>query len=159
MESEKRIMRSKSSGRGVAALGVLFFSLLGQAQAAWVGAEGEMWLKWEIATRNAYVYAYTAGILRGFTAGCNAGIDYLSSKRKYKADEAEDYLAGCSSNSPVKLTRIDDGLTAQAVTAFYAKYPKQRFLNVSDILLKLLAGHTIDQIHREFPESDDPKKK
>ena len=150
-------MRPKSRSRGLAALGLFFFLLLGHAQAAWVGDDGDMWLRWNSVTRNAYIYAYTTGILRGFTSGCHAGIDYLSSKRKYNAEDAEDYLAGCSSNSPVKLAKIDDGLIIQSVTTFYNKYPRQRFVYISDILLKLLAGQTVDQIHREFPHHNDPK--
>ena len=133
-------------GNRFSALILIVFVLLGQAQAAWVGDEGEMWLKWDLTTRNAYIYAYVAGLLHGFTKGCNSGLDYLYSKRNYRADEVDDLLSGCRNTSPVQLSTIDDGLITQAVTAFYEKYPKQKFLNISDILLKILAGHTIDQI-------------
>jgi hypothetical protein len=148
-------MPFRSGNRVSAALALILFALLGQAHAAWVGGEGEMWLKWNMATRNAYVYAYVAGSLRGFTMGCNAGLDYLSSKRNYNPDEAEDVLSGCTKRSPVKLAKIDDRLLTGSITSFYRAYPKQRFLYISDILLKLLAGQSIDQIHREFPGSGD----
>ena len=152
-------MHFRPINRTSATLVLILFTLLGHAQAAWVGEEGGMWLKWNLATRNAYIYAYVAGLFHGFNAGCNSGIDYLSSKRDYKAEEAEDYLKGCTNLSPVKLSKIDDAVIANSVTAFYKAYPQQRFLYISDLILKLLAGHTIDQIHKEFPEGSDQEKK
>ena len=146
-------MQSKSSKCATISFVLLCLTVLGQARAAWFGEEGELWLNWKMETRSAYVYAYTAGIRRGFTAGCSAGIDYLSSKRQQRAEEAEGFLAGCSSRSPVAIAKIDEASLVKAITAFFQAYPKQRFLNISDVLLKLLAGHTVDQIHAEFPQN------
>ena len=87
-------MQFKLSCRGSAVLALTLIILLGQAHAAWVGEEGEMWLKWGMTTRNAYVNAYVAGTLRGFSKGCSSGVDYLSSKKGVSAKDAEEYLTG-----------------------------------------------------------------
>jgi hypothetical protein len=151
-------MRVNSGTRTVTVASIIFLILVCRCDAAWVGKDGQMWLEWNIATRNAYVYAYVAGITRGFMQGCNTGVDYLSSTKSYPASETKKIIEGCSALSPVKLNEIDDRLLGQWITKFYTKYPGQRFLYISDVILKLLAGRTIDQIHREFPQSDGSAK-
>jgi len=148
-------MQVKPSNVVSTALVLISFTLLGQARAARVGEEGEMWLRWGATTRNAYVFAYVKGITHGYSSGCGSGMDYLSSKRRYDAKEAEEYLSGCISRSPVTLKGIDDKAIIHSTTEFYRTYPKQRFLYISDVLLKLLAGHTLEQIHKEFQQGDE----
>jgi len=148
----RKFVQVNSVGRMPLIAATILFVLSSRASAAWVGNEGEMWLKWDMSTRNAYVYAYVKGITRGFMQGCSAGVDYLSAMRKYTPGEAESTLNGCASLSPIKLARIDDRAMIQSITQFYKIYPQQRVVYISDLLQKLLAGEAIQQVHNEFPK-------
>lgn len=134
----------------IALIAICLFFVPTPAQSAWVGKEGEIWLRWSIETRNAYVYAYVEGLTHGFSGGCNSGLEYLSSKRSYMPNEVQNYLTGCAKTGPIQIAEIDDAAIVRSITLFYRSYPQQRFLNISDVLLKLLAGQSVERIHQEF---------
>lgn len=130
-------------------LAVMFFFLgAACAKAAWVGAEGEEWLKWDANTRVVYIRAYIHGMQSGFNRGCESGIESVQPRMNggdmTKATEA------CLANFPI--SERDSSKLVDEITDFYRQYPKQRFLYISDIFLQLHSGRTIEQIHEHFPQ-------
>ena len=114
--------------------------------AAWVGSEGDKWLQWNTQTKQVYVEAYVLGIQSGYTKGCSEGIFAL--QPKIKGGEAIRYANLCLAHSPI--SEKDSSKMIDDITEFYTKYPKQRYLYISDILLRLHAGFSIQQIHEHF---------
>jgi hypothetical protein len=133
----------------VPAVVVLFFALVSRGFGAWAGDEGDEWLKWDAKTRVAYVRAYVKGMSLGFAKGCDAGLYSIEPTKEQGAGFVEKYLTNCESRNPI--SSRDSSPFVDSITEFYQHYPKQRFLYISDILLKLHAGQTITQIHDEFP--------
>jgi hypothetical protein len=125
---------------------VFIVILNGRIYAAWVGAEGDNWLKWDTKTRQVYVEAYVLGMQSGFTRGCSEGI--FAAQPKIKGGDATKYANVCLAHSPI--SEKDSIKMIDAITEFYTKYPKQRYLYISDILLRLHAGLSIEQIHEHF---------
>lgn len=130
------------------ALTCVFFLLFpcGQGQAAWVGSEGDEWLKWDTTTRQAYLRAYVTGMLSGYGFGCEQGI--FAVKPKMKGLDVGKYAHVCMSHS--QITNRDSSKMLDEITEFYQKYPDKRFLYISNILLDLYAGLSIEQIHEHF---------
>jgi len=124
------------------------FLLMGNihTQAAWVGSEGDEWLKWDANARQTYVLAYVRGMQSGFTRGCDLGISTV--EPKMGAGDIVRYTSECVSRSPI--SDRDSMKMIDSITTFYKRYPMQRFLYISDILLGLHAGRTVDQIHEHF---------
>jgi len=126
----------------------LFFLILTvQAKAAWTGDEGEEWLKWDANAKAVYVLAYVQGLQKGYSKGCEAGISTIQARLKY--DDAVRAHHECWNRFPIS-TR-DSAQLIDSITMFYTAYPKQRFLYISDILLELHVGRSIEQIHGHFP--------
>jgi len=114
-----------------------------QAQAAWIGSEGDEWLKWDSNARAVYVRAYVQGLQQGYTQGCEAGIN--AGRPRLKSDDVVEFHKECWSHFPIS-TR-DSMQIVDSVTKFYLAYPKERYIYISDILLGLHAGLTLEQIH------------
>jgi len=136
----------RSCHKGFIVLLVFIVILNGRIYAAWVGAEGDNWLKWDTKTRQVYVEAYVLGMQSGFTRGCSEGI--FAAQPKIKGGDATKYANVCLAHSPI--SEKDSIKMIDAITEFYTKYPKQRYLYISDILLRLHAGLSIEQIHEHF---------
>jgi hypothetical protein len=118
----------------------------GYSSAATVSHEGDDWLKWDRTTRLTYLGAYVLGIQKGFQDGCNAGISAVSPHIKY-ADDVE-ATKRCWKTFPI--TDHDSKDFVDPITAFYRKYPQQRSVSISQILLRLYAGEDLTQIHKEL---------
>jgi hypothetical protein len=117
--------------------------------ATWVCCEGEDWLHWNAQTRNVYVRAYTEGNLQGYNRGCGEGIISLSPK--INGQTFIDSSKKCAAKAPI--TSLASTNFAEQITRFYELYPHQRFLRISDILLGLYAGKSLEKIHLSFPQN------
>jgi hypothetical protein len=117
-----------------------------RVRAAQDGSEGEEWMKWSISVRQVYVRAYVQGLMNGFNRGCDEGVS--SAQPKAKGDAVLQYMIACLSHSPV--SQRDSMKMVDQITDFYSRYPTQRSINISDVLLGLHAGLSVEQIHRHF---------
>jgi hypothetical protein len=126
---------------------ILILSCTLTCRANWICCEGEEWLKWDAQTRNIYVRAYASGNMQGYAHGCSEGLVASSPKMTGL------YTAGASKrcSAGAMITSRDSSHFAEEITKFYQSYPQQTFLRISDILLGLYAGKTLEQIHRSFP--------
>jgi transposase InsO family protein len=122
-------------------------------RATWVCCEGDDWLHWDAQTREAYVRAYTLGNLQGYNLGCTEGVRVAASTVRMTGQSIIDASKKCAAKATI--TSRDSSQFVSQVTKFYNQYPGQRFLRISDILIDLYAGKTLDQIHRSFPPGPD----
>ncbi|HME58941.1 MAG TPA: hypothetical protein VKF63_11435 [Terracidiphilus sp.] len=127
-------------------IAMLLLILCGQVHAAWVGSEGDEWLKWDITTRQAYFGAYVTGMLSGYGYGCEQGI--FAVKPKMKGLDVGRYARICMSHSPI--SNRDSSKMIDEITEFYQKYPEKRFIYISDIIRELYSGLSIEQIHEHY---------
>lgn len=134
----------------LAFLVLLLFSATRSANAAWIGSEGDEWLKWDTNTRETYLRAYVQGMRQGYGKGCDNGIAAAQPHLKY--DDATRTHQECWNHFPISAK--DSDRFAASITKFYSAYPQQRFLYISDVLLELHAGRSIEQIHGHFPQSN-----
>lgn len=111
-----------------------------------VSHEGDDWLKWDGKMRLTYLGAYVLGIQKGFQDGCNAGISAVSPRMK-NADDVE-ATKRCWKTFPI--SDHDSKDFVDPITTFYRTYPQQRSVPISQILLRLYAGKTLAQIHKEL---------
>ena len=116
-----------------------------RAQGPQPRGEGDEWLKWGNNTRKIYVRAYAQGLEVGFLRGCDQAVG--GAKPRPRAAVALENLDECASHVP---SDRDAMKMVSAVTTFYTKYPDQRSLDISDILLGLYAGSSLNQIHEDF---------
>lgn len=116
------------------------------AIAARDGSEGDEWLKWDSHARQVYVRAYVQGIMNGFNRGCDEGVS--SAQPKAPGDAVLRYITVCLSHSPV--SQRDSMKMVNTITDFYTRYPAQRSLDISDVLLGLHAGQSLEQIHEHY---------
>lgn len=110
------------------------------------GSEGDQWMKWDNNVRQVYVGAYVQGAMSGFTRGCDQGVS--AARPKTSGDAVLKYMSECLSHSLI--SERDSIKMVDTITEFYTRYPDQRVLNISDILLNLHAGSSIEQIHRRL---------
>jgi hypothetical protein len=127
---------------------VLFLIVTSTCRANWICCEGDEWLRWDAQTRSVYVRAYTWGYSEGYTSGCHNGL--VASKPEMNGSYTMEASKRCSESASV--TSRDSSHFADRITEFYQKYPQQRFLRISDILLGLYAGKTLEEIHNSFPK-------
>ncbi len=105
-------------------------------------------MQWDSRTRSTYLTAYILGLHYGYVSGCNAGYASYRPKDGSISTEDTDYYARCENRFPI--SSRDPTEFREAITEFYANYPRLRSKHISDILLELYAGRTIKQIHDEF---------
>jgi hypothetical protein len=115
-------------------------------KAAQDGSEGEEWMKWDNNTRRVYVRAYVQGSMNGFNRGCDDGVS--SAQPNAQGEAVLRFMTACLSRSPI--SQRDSMKMVDQITDFYTRYPAQRFLDISDVLLGLHAGLTRDQIHEHY---------
>lgn len=127
---------------------MLFLLVSGCAKAAWVGTEGEEWLRWDANTKVVFIRAFIQGMQSGFNRGCESGIE--SVQPQMSGGDMARATDACLAHFPI--SERDSSKLVGQITDFYRRYPKQRFLYISDIFLQLHAGRTIEQIHEHFPQ-------
>jgi len=127
---------------------VLFLIVSATCRANWICCEGDEWLRWDAQTRSVYVRAYTSGYVHGYYGGCGNGL--VASTPEMNGPYTMEAAQRCSDRSMI--TSRDSSHFADRITEFYQKYPQQRFLRISDILLGLYAGKTLEEIHNSFPK-------
>ena len=129
----------------IGAFSVVLYQRINSRSVPFGGADGNEWLRWGQDTRDLYVTAFAHGMMRGYSQGCQAAISTaIPSIDGPKVPEA---FNRCWSRYPI--SSRDSIQLVGAITEFYKKYPDRRSLNASDILLKLHAGLSIDQIYEQ----------
>jgi hypothetical protein len=88
------------------------------------------------------------GYVQGYYSGCGNGL--VASTPEMNGSYTMEASKRCSERSEV--TSRDSSHFADRITEFYQKYPQQRFLRISDILIGLYAGKTLEEIHNSFPK-------
>jgi len=119
---------------------VLILIATATCRANWICCEGDEWLSWDAHTRSIYIRAYVRGNVEGYAHGCANG------NEPYTMEAAQ----RCSDRAMIKSR--DSSHFEERITEFYQKYPQQRFLRISDILIGLYAGKTLEEIHNSFPK-------
>jgi hypothetical protein len=115
-------------------------------KANWICCEGDEWLKWDTQTRGVYVRAYASGNIQGYARGCSEGLVASTPKM----DGAYSMSASKRCSERAMITGRDSSRFADQITKFYQAYPQQRFLRISDILIGLYSGKTLEEIHNSF---------
>jgi len=137
-----------ATGRRALALGGAIVVLVGVHSSLVLAAtpccEGTLWLKASKDSRAAYVGGFIEGLTRGFGQGCLSGTrDIEASKAGVEADP----LRNCLAKSYTFSREAEEYV--KLVTDFYRKYPHDRDMPASDVLLKLSQGLGLEQIHLE----------
>jgi len=106
--------------------------------------EGTLWLKASKDSRTSYVGGFIEGLTRGFGQGCLSGTrDIEASKPGLDADP----LRNCLTKSYTFSRDTEEYV--KLITDFYRRYPDDRGMPTSDVLLKLSRGLGLEQIHLE----------
>jgi hypothetical protein len=134
----------------IALLPPLVFGCRLLVSGAWPCCEGEVWLKWNDEQRDAYVYAYLKGLTRGYHKGCFEAAKIANPSGDLKSDPEKK----CEQVGPEFYGEIS--YYSHKVTAFYQRYPKQRFLFITDILNNLAYKRdmTLEEIHKRYPSGE-----
>lgn len=144
----RTIAMRKTSLSRLVLITVLFLTVTATCRANWICCEGDEWLRWDAQSRGVYVRAYTMGYVHGYTSGCANGL--VASTPEMNGSYTMEASKRCSERATI--TSRDSSHFADRITEFYQKYPEQRFLRISDILLGLYAGKTLEEIHNSFPK-------
>ena len=118
-------------------------------QSATLFPNGDDWLRWNEFEKEQYVSAYVEGINEGFRDGCEAALE--ATLPPADGQKLLDANARCTEHAP--FSGRDLNAFVPSVTLFFQRYPEhrqQRNLGVSEVLRRLDAGKTVEQIHVEF---------
>jgi hypothetical protein len=118
---------------------VLVLMVTVTCRANWICCEGDEWLSWDAHTRSIYIRAYIRGNVEGYAHGC------AEMNSPYTMEAAQ----GCSDRAMIRSR--DSSHFEDRITEFYKKFPQQKFSRISDILIGLYAGKTLEEIHNSFP--------
>lgn len=127
---------------------VLIIIVTAACRANWICCEGDEWLSWDAQTRSVYDRAYARGNMQGYARGCANGL--VASTPEMNGPYTMEASKRCSDGAMI--TDRDSSHFADRITEFYQKYPQQRYLRISDILIGLYAGKTLEEIHNSFPK-------
>lgn len=116
-------------------------------RANWICCEGDEWLSWDAHTRSIYIRAYIRGNVEGYAHGCANGL--VASEPAMNGPYTMEAAQRCSDRAMIRSR--DSSHFEDRITEFYNKFPQQRFLRISDILIGLYAGKTLEEIHDSFP--------
>jgi hypothetical protein len=135
-------------GQKALALATALVALFGQQHSVMLAAtaccEGTIWLKASKDSRTSYVGGFIEGLTRGFGQGCLSGTrDIEASKPGLDADP----LRNCLTKSYTFSRDTEEYV--KLITDFYRRYPDDRGMPTSDVLLKLSRGLGLEQIHLE----------
>jgi hypothetical protein len=135
-------------GQRALALATALVALFSQQHSVTLAAtaccEGTIWLKASKDTKTAYVDGYVEGIMHGFGQGCLAGTKGVQASAPgiegdpFRKCLAKGYTFSRTTDEYVKL-----------ITDFYRKYPDDRDMPISEVLVKLSQGLGFEQIHLE----------
>jgi hypothetical protein len=111
---------------------------------------GDLWLSWSSDYREAYVHGFRKGLDEGAWQVCKS----LFSGTNVPAGED---AAACIHRAS-QFSHIDSKFYSDKITEFYQKYPKDRWLFASEVLLDMAdsPGLTIDQIHEQSKKRHHP---
>jgi hypothetical protein len=104
--------------------------------------EGTQWLRAAEDARTAYIDGYVEGRLRGFGQGCLTGTEGV--KASSPGPDADPFHKCLSKNVTFSKTTME---YVKSITQFYEKYPEDRDMRVSEVLMDLSQGLDLDQIH------------
>ena len=106
--------------------------------------EGTWWLKASRDIRNGYVSGFTQGLTYGFGEGCLAGTKGVqASEPGLDADPLRRCLAkGYAFSQPTDQY-------VKLITDFYRRYPGDRDMPIFQVLVRLLQGLGLEEIHLE----------
>lgn len=98
--------------------------------AANAGSDGEMWLRWDVPTRNVYLAAYLTGFQRGYQSGCDAG---PAGRAQLMFKEGEPIPPDeCVERAPEY--SHEPSYYVSEITTFYRDNPKFRHVLIRDLL-------------------------
>jgi hypothetical protein len=145
----RRVERTSSLFKATFLTGVLMLVACTRHQAATLFPNGDDWLRWNEFEKEQYVSAYVEGISEGFRNGCEAAVEVMLPQAD--GQKFLDSNAQCIEHAP--FSGRDLNVFVPSVTLFFQRYPEhrhQRNLGVSEVLRRLDAGKTVEQIHVEF---------
>lgn len=115
--------------------------------------EGDIWLKWSQAAREAFVYGFSAGYGDGYENSCRLMDELWTGPKGVDADN--DPLRKCFAKETSLQQSAD--YYADAVTDFYTRYPRDRDIGIDEVLEQLAKGLTVEQVyHYPFPRHSVP---
>jgi hypothetical protein len=109
--------------------------------------EGDTWMKWTEDHRDDYLRGYILGYAEGYTGACYKMTKYLHPP--ISLGEKNNPLSSCLAEMP-DFSRGPEYFAKQ-ITELYTTYPQDRILLVTEILVDLVSGKSIQEIHENPP--------
>jgi len=114
--------------------------------------DGDIWLKWNLQERSAYIWGFSAGYANAYESACANMAKLWNDTAEPRPNEPYGKCLATAKD----LTRSTD-YYVDAVTVFYSRYPADREISMEEVLAQLAKGLTVEQVHHyPFPRHAPP---